>query len=148
MLTTNALTYCVVSDGLLGYRGLYYKWSHIWNYESPVISCQHIAWSVCESVCLLTNDTIRASLVIQRTCFAINSSSDGQNGRHVLHNILRWILINGQFCILINISPKFVTKGPIDNSPTLVRIMAWRRLGDKPLSELLLTRFTDAYMRH
>ena len=26
--------------------------------------------------------------------------------------------------------------------------MAWRRIGDKPLSETMLTRFTDAYMRY
>ena len=26
--------------------------------------------------------------------------------------------------------------------------MAWRRIGDKPLSESMLTQFTDAYMRH
>ena len=26
--------------------------------------------------------------------------------------------------------------------------MAWRRIGDKPLSEPMLTQFTDAYMRH
>ena len=26
--------------------------------------------------------------------------------------------------------------------------MAWRQIGDKPLSESMLTRFTDAYMRH
>ena len=26
--------------------------------------------------------------------------------------------------------------------------MAWRRIGDKPLSEPMLIRFTDAYMRH
>ena len=25
--------------------------------------------------------------------------------------------------------------------------MAWRRIGDKPLSEPMLTRFTDAYVR-
>ena len=25
--------------------------------------------------------------------------------------------------------------------------MAWRRIGDKPLSEPMFTRFTDAYMR-
>ena len=43
---------------------------------------------------------------------------------------------------------KFVLKGPTDNNPALVEIMAWRRIGDKPLSEPMLTRFTDAYMRH
>ena len=26
--------------------------------------------------------------------------------------------------------------------------MAWRRIGDKPLSEPMLTKFADAYMRH
>ena len=30
---------------------------------------------------------------------------------------------------------KFVAKIPINNIPALVQIMAWRRLGDKPLSE-------------
>ena len=32
-------------------------------------------------------------------------------------------------------SLKFVPKGPINNIPALVPIMAWRRSGDKPLSE-------------
>ena len=26
--------------------------------------------------------------------------------------------------------------------------MAWRWMGDKPLSEPMLTQFTDAYMQH
>ena len=33
---------------------------------------------------------------------------------------------------------KFVPKGPIHNIPALVQIMAWRRPGDKPLSEPIL----------
>ena len=37
--------------------------------------------------------------------------------------------------ISIKISPKFVHKGPINNIPALVQIMAWGRPGDKPLSE-------------
>ena len=37
---------------------------------------------------------------------------------------------------------------PIDNNTALVWIMAWCRIGAKPLSEPMLTRFTDAYMRH
>ena len=32
----------------------------------------------------------------------------------------------------------FVPKGPINDIPALVRIMAWRRPGDKPLSEPML----------
>ena len=50
--------------------------------------------------------------------------------------------------ILIEISLKFVPKGPIDNNPALVEIMACCLIGDKSLSEPMLTRFTDAYMLH
>ena len=50
--------------------------------------------------------------------------------------------------IPIEISLKFIPKGPINNIPALVQIMAWRRTGDKPLSEPMMTQFDDAYMRH
>ena len=42
----------------------------------------------------------------------------------------------------------FVPKGPVDNAATLVQVTVWRRKGNKPLSKTMLTRFTDAYMRH
>ena len=35
-------------------------------------------------------------------------------------------------------SVQLVPKGPINNNPALVQIMAWRRPGDKPLSETML----------
>ena len=38
----------------------------------------------------------------------------------------------------IKISLKFVRNGPINNIPALVHIMAWRRPGDKPLSEPMM----------
>ena len=63
-------------------------------------------------------------------------------------DIFKCIFLNEKICILIKISLKFVPNGPIDNNPELVQIMAWCRKGDKPLSEPMLTRFTDAYMRH
>ena len=37
---------------------------------------------------------------------------------------------------------KFVPKGPINNIPELVQIMAWRRPGDKPLSEPMMVSLT------
>ena len=40
--------------------------------------------------------------------------------------------------ISINISLKFVPKGRINNIPAMVQIMAWRRPGDKPLSEPMM----------
>ena len=55
----------------------------------------------------------------------------------------RCIFMN-EFCILIKISLKFVLNGPIGNNPALVQIMTWCQTGDKPLSESMLTQFTDA----
>ena len=40
--------------------------------------------------------------------------------------------------ISIKISLKFVPMGPINNIPALVQILAWRRSGDKPLSEPMI----------
>ena len=41
-------------------------------------------------------------------------------------------------CISIEISLKFVPKGPVNNIPALVQMVAWRRPGDKPLSEPMM----------
>ena len=53
-----------------------------------------------------------------------------------------------KFCILIKFSLKFGLKGLVDNDPALVYIMAWPRIGDKPLSQPMLTQFIVAYMWH
>ena len=58
------------------------------------------------------------------------------------------IFLNGNDRIPIRISLKFVPISPIDNKAALVQVMAWRRTGDKPLSEPTLTQYTDTYMRH
>ena len=63
-------------------------------------------------------------------------------------DIFKRIFLNGNVIIYIQISLKFVPKSSIDNKPALVQVMAWRRIGDKPLSEPMLTWFTDGYMRH
>ena len=52
------------------------------------------------------------------------------------------------FFISIQISLKFVPNGPIDNFAVLVQVMVWRRTGDKPLPEPILTQSTDSYMQH
>ena len=43
---------------------------------------------------------------------------------------------------------KFIPRSPINNKPVLVQVMNWRRTGDKPLPEPMMTQFTDVYMRH
>ena len=39
-----------------------------------------------------------------------------------------------------------VFPGSINNEPVVVQIMAWRRTGDKPLSEPMMTLFTDGHL--
>ena len=60
-------------------------------------------------------------------------------------DIFKWIFLNENSRIPIQISLKFVHKSPTDNKPVLVQVMAWRRTGDKPLPEPMMTQFTDAY---
>ena len=61
-----------------------------------------------------------------------------QNGRHFPDHIFKCIFLNENVWIPIKISLTFVPKGPINNIPALVQIMAWRRPGDKPLSEPMM----------
>ena len=51
------------------------------------------------------------------------------------------IYLNENVWIPIKISLKIAPKGPINNIPALVQIMAWRRPGDKPLSEPMAGSF-------
>ena len=71
----------------------------------------------------------------------VNLSPPGHYGSNFADDIFICIFINEKFCVLIRILMKFVLKAPVDNNPALVQIMAWRRLGDKPLSDPMLTRF-------
>ena len=68
----------------------------------------------------------------------VDSLRPRQNGRHIADDIFKCIFLNENVWILIKISLKFVPKGPINNIPALVQIMAWRRPGDKPLSESMM----------
>ena len=46
--------------------------------------------------------------------------------------------ISENIIISSKISLKFVPTGPVNNIPALVQIVAWRRSGDKPLSEPMM----------
>ena len=74
--------------------------------------------------------------------------SPEQNGRHFTDDTFKRIFVNENVRISIEISLKLVPRGLIDNNSALVQVMAWRRTGDKPLPEPILTQFTDAYMWH
>ena len=68
----------------------------------------------------------------------INTLRPRQNGRHFPDDVFKCIFLNENVRISIEISLKFLLKGPINNILALVQIMAWRRSGDKPLSEPMM----------
>ena len=74
--------------------------------------------------------------VIRPQC--VNTLRPRQNGRRFADDTFKHIFLNKNAGISIKISLKFVPKGPINNIPALIQIMAWRRSGDKPLSEPMM----------
>ena len=68
----------------------------------------------------------------------LNTLRPRQHGHHFAYDIFKCIFLNENAIISIKISLKFVSKASTNNIPPLVQIMAWRRAGDKPLSELMM----------
>ena len=68
----------------------------------------------------------------------LNTLRPRQNGRLFPDDIFKWIFWNENIWISLRISLKFVPRVRIDNIPALVQIMAWRRPGDKLLSEPMM----------
>ena len=66
---------------------------------------------------------------------ALNTLEPRQNGRQFPEDIFKCIFQNENVWISLDISLKFVPKVQINIMPVLVQIIAWRRPGDKPLSE-------------
>ena len=70
----------------------------------------------------------------------VNTWRPRENGRRFADDSYKCIFFNEDFQIWNKISLKFVPKGQINKVPSLVLIMAWRRPGDKPLSEPMMAR--------
>ena len=101
----------------------------LWNYNVryPLIWCPN-------------KDTCLSPLVISENQHwaCVNTLRLRYNDRYFPDGIFKRIFLNGNVLISIKISLKFVPMGPINNIPALVQIMAWRRPGDKPLSEPMM----------
>ena len=68
----------------------------------------------------------------------INTLGSRRNGQYFADDSFKRIFFNENVWISIKISKKFILKVPINNIPELVQIIAWRRPGDKPLSEPMM----------
>ena len=98
------------------------------------ISCAIITYAL-ESLSSLTQITQNLQVTIN-----FNTLRPRRDRRHFADAIFKCIFLNENERISLRISLKFVPKGPINNNPALVQIMAWRLPGDKPLSESMLVR--------
>ena len=63
----------------------------------------------------------------------------GQDKMAIIFQTTFSIFVNENASISIINFIEFVPGGPISNIRALVRIMAWRRTGDKPLSEAMIS---------
>ena len=124
-----------------------HQWcSHIETHLMGILQCCGILETIFSrlaslSCCELDENYSKViSEKAQSTFIAFNSLKPRQNGRHFPDDIFKWIFLNENVWISINISLKFDLWGPINNIPTLVQVMAWRRPGDKPLSEPMMVR--------
>ena len=84
--------------------------------------------------CSIFNDAVFAG----ESAKVVNTLRPRRNEQHFADDIFKRIFFNENVWISIKISLKFVPKGPINNIPELIQIMAWRRSGDKPLSEPMM----------
>ena len=68
----------------------------------------------------------------------LNSLKPRRNRRHFADDIFKSMFLNENEWISLRFSLKFVNRVRINNIPSLVQIMTWRRPGDKPLSEPIM----------
>ena len=90
------------------------------------------------TIILWYNLRLVSNIINMATECLFNTMRPRQNGRRFADETFKRIFLNENVRISIKISLKFVPKGPINNNPALVQIMAWRRSGDKPLSEPMM----------
>ena len=134
---------CIFFNITFAFKGSMSKYTHththktvmdLWSALVQIMVCCITAPSDYQHQCwLLSSRLLRQP---------VNTLRPRQNGRHFADDIFKCIFLNENIWISIKISMKFVPKGPINNIPALVQIMAWRRPGDKPLSEAMMVILT------
>ena len=108
----------------------------IWNIDLWSASCIEILYRISQVIRVMP----QKGLSVMTTTSLIMSWTLTHWGRDKMVDIFKCICLNEIILILIKISLKSVPKGPINNMPALVQIMAWHLPGDKPSSEPMMVR--------
>ena len=109
--------------------------NHLWN-GSLGPKCQNNIGCRRGLLTISSNSHLWHNQWLHRGC--LNTLRPRQDGRHFPDDNFECFFLNENIWFSLKISLKFVHKGPINNYPSFVQIMAWRRPGDKPLSELMM----------
>ena len=120
------------------------SWSHI-TFRSPYGFIQNLAFHdiLRHLKCYIyfpvscLRSYVHGGVLCFRYFAILNSLRPRRTGRYNA-DIFKCIFLKESVWIPTIISLKFVPKGQINNIPALVQIMAWRRPGDKPLSEPMM----------
>ena len=120
------------------------------NCEIQYCICWWLSTAWLYSMCVCSSDKVRVSYMCKMVLEKLTHwgrDTMAAFSQATLSNTFSWMKML-EFRLRFNWSLILVPKGPINNIPALVQIMAWRRTGNKPLSEPMVTQSNDAYMRH
>ena len=136
------------------HQGVYTFTKHICDCGTDLLNAKHvfiylyinvlnstISWMLIITVVILTGHLMRTEACVCRPllhmtqCPTFNTLKPRQDGQHFANDIFKSNFLTKDMWIAIDISLNFLPKGQNNNIQALVQIMAWRRPGDKPLSE-------------
>ena len=108
--------------------------------KGPIHICFYFqnAWVYCMLEATTEAEAFLRCVDEATSSWLFNTLRPRQNGRHFADDIFKCIFLTEKARISLKISLKFVPKVRINTIPALVQIMAWRRPGDKPLSEPMM----------
>ena len=120
---------CYQTNWAIGTEVMYEEDFACFKFRTDILYCTAHQPLIFEENAMITNHT-KICCGRGRNCkhaTYVNTLTPKQNGHHFLDDIFKCIFLNENVSIANKISLKFVPKGPINNIPALVQVMAWCR---------------------
>ena len=114
------------------------KLLNIYDIEKYTNRVVCLNYGICEPLSATTTFHFHCKLSRFEFENSFNTLRPRQNGRHIAADTFKCIFLFENVWIWIKFSLKFVPGVRINNIPALVQVMAWRRIGDKPLCEPMM----------
>ena len=112
-------------------------------YFFTVRNCVFLQWGIVffysEELCFFTvRNCVQHHSDVIWASWRLNTLRPRWNGRHFADDTFKRFFLNKNVCNSLKNSLKFVPKVRVNSIQALVQVMAWRRPGDKPLSEPIM----------